>query len=46
MSTREMYNRVKLIALEEFGTLQGVDIKLTQNPESGTVTYCVTRKAA
>ncbi len=44
MTMKELYDRVMLIAMREFGTLQGVEISLSRNPESGTVTYCLTRE--
>ena len=34
---------LKAIALDEFGTLEGVTISYEVNPETGRVSYCFTR---
>ncbi len=40
-----MEERMKALALKEFGTLEGVTIQYTVDRESGRVTYCLSRKS-
>ena len=39
-----MQELLKQLALEEFGTLDGVTISYTVDPKTGRVHYCFTRK--
>jgi hypothetical protein len=39
-----MEEKMKELALREFGTLKGVTISYTVDPETGRVRYCFTRK--
>ncbi len=39
-----MEEKIKELALKEFGTLEGVTISYTINPETRRIQYCFTRK--
>ena len=39
-----MEEKIKALALEEFGTLEGVTMSYTIDPVTRRVHYCVTRK--
>lgn len=39
-----MEEKIKALALKEFGTLEDVTISYTVDPATGRVNYCFTRK--